>query len=108
MAATRVSPAEPTGFSHASASGGVECDGDNDVFAGTLNAVREHMYLNQGTGTLQAADTLLPAEYTSSWMFTTAEFCDLNRDAAPELVLGGWWWTSTASTTTGTDGTTCT
>ena len=88
--ASNLSPVEPTGFSHASASGDVDCDGDTDLFAGVLLGGRDHLYLNSGGGQMTAADAGLPYAPTDQWSFTSAEFCDLNRDGALDLILGGW------------------
>ncbi|MEQ9401595.1 MAG: FG-GAP-like repeat-containing protein [Longimicrobiales bacterium] len=87
---THLSPVEPTGFSHASASADVDCDGDLDVFAGVLHGGSDHLYLNSGAGQMVAADAGLPYSSSQGWSFTSAEFCDLDRDGAPDLILGGW------------------
>ena len=88
--ATHVSPVEATGFSHASASADIDCDGDVDLFAGVLLGGSDHLYLNTGAGQMVAADEGLPYSSSQGWSFTSAEFCDLNRDGAPDLILGGW------------------
>ncbi len=90
MSATNISPVEPKGFSHSSASADVDCDGDTDLFAGVLRGGSDHLFLNSGAGLMTAADAGLPYTPSQGWTFTSAEFCDLNRDGAPDLVLGGW------------------
>lgn len=96
VAAASFSPHRTDGFTHASASGDVDCDGDVDIVTSNLvsDAGRQatHVYLNSGSGTFDQDDARLPVSMRDSprESFTAATMCDVDRDGDPDLFLGGW------------------
>lgn len=96
VAAARFSPHRTNGFTHASASADVDCDGDADIVTSNLvtpaGQQATHLYLNAGPAQFVQDDARLPASMRNSPVesFTAATMCDVDRDGDPDLFLGGW------------------
>ncbi|MBD3616900.1 MAG: VCBS repeat-containing protein [Gracilimonas sp.] len=89
-APTNLSPHETTGYTHSSASGDVDCDGDIDIYEGDLfNGEGPHLQINNGSGSFVAEDDRLPPKIASSELaYTDSEFLDVDRDGDLDLMLG--------------------
>jgi len=70
-----------------------DIDGDGDLDVLMINYIRDvpRIYLNDGTGHFtDAPPGVLPADIASgAQQYPTGEFCDVNVDGRPDLVLGG-------------------
>lgn len=90
--------ANPPSFTHASASGDVDCDGDIDLYEG--NAFQgsagaplpaPQLLINDGTARFTSRPASLPAFVNSyARKFLSAELCDVDRDGDGDLMLGGF------------------
>jgi hypothetical protein len=88
----------PASFTHASASGDVDCDGDVDLyegnaFEGSASAPMPapRLLLNDGTAHFTSRPTSLPGFInTYARKFLSAELCDVDRDGDGDLMLGGF------------------
>jgi hypothetical protein len=86
-------PYETNGFSHAGAVGDVDGDGQLDFFEArwpnSAASAQTHLQMQRGAA-FAAEDDRLPADLTGPGQkaYASALFCDLDRDGAPELVLG--------------------
>lgn len=93
VGANNLQPYEKNSYSHASASGDIDCDGDIDLFAGSgggYSVQTHHLYVNDGGGYFIAEDERLPADVKpSKFRFVSSTFCDLDNDGDQDLYLGG-------------------
>lgn len=95
VAMDRLHPYETTVYSHASAGGDIDCDGDMDVFSGSgggaYGAQANHLYVNDGAGEFTAEDDRLPADVADATeiTLTAALSCDLDADGDQDLFMGG-------------------
>ena len=83
-------------FTHDVCSADVNGDGSPDLFFASLHSggtiQGPILYLNDGYGHFRAANELLPPIFSTSSAptFLSCRFVDVNRDGAPDLVLGTW------------------
>lgn len=94
VGSTNLQPYEKNSYSHASASGDIDCDGDIDLFSGSgggMHGVQtHHLYVNNGAGKFFAEDNRLPADIKPPGLrFVSSTFCDLDNDGDQDLYLGG-------------------
>jgi hypothetical protein len=93
MGGTNLSPFDARTYTHSTASGDIDCDGDVDVFAGNAggNFTSYHrLFVNQGSGTFVADASRYPADIQPpTRQFTSSVMCDFDRDGDPDLYLGG-------------------
>lgn len=93
VSATNLSPYEKNNYTHASAAGDIDCDGDVDLFAGSGGGMHgsqsHHLYVNSGTGSFTAEDARIPDVKIYDVILTSALLCDFDRDGDPEMYLGG-------------------
>jgi hypothetical protein len=96
LASDALNPYERRGsgaFTHSGAAADIDCDGDVDLYQGNINhPVGPHLQVNTGGLVFRADEQQRLPEFV--WRlrekFTTAEFCDVNRDGDVDLVLGGF------------------
>ncbi|HVK75086.1 MAG TPA: FG-GAP-like repeat-containing protein [Kofleriaceae bacterium] len=86
-------PAGLNGYTHGVAVGDVDCDGYPDVFEANWpndTAIEpSHLQMNRAGLSLEAEDHRLPARVAAAQdVFPSADFCDVNRDGAVDLILG--------------------
>ena len=92
-APTSLFPYDTDGFTHGSASGDVDCDGDIDLLEMNGGAApnRHQLQINQGSGLFTVEPARLPDSIASGNLgFQSGEMCDLDRDGDLDLVLAGW------------------
>ena len=88
------------GFTHSAAAGDVDCDGDIDIYVGTIGSpatlVPNYLLINDGTGNFEVRPDYLPELVLffndglhPDW--NSSAIVDLDGDNFPELVLGGGW-----------------
>ena len=88
------------GFTHSAAAGDVDCDGDIDIYVGTIGSpatlVPNYLLINDGAGNFEVRPDYLPELVLffndglhPDW--NSAAIVDLDGDNFPELVLGGGW-----------------
>lgn len=94
VGANNLQPYEKNSYSHASASGDIDCDGDIDLFSGSgggMHGVQtHHLYVNDGTGKFIEEDWRFPADIKPPGLrFVASTCCDLDNDGDMDLYLGG-------------------
>ncbi|HSW28457.1 MAG TPA: FG-GAP-like repeat-containing protein [Longimicrobiales bacterium] len=90
---THLSPQRPNQYTHASASGDWDCDGDVDLFSGSgggMFGVQTHeLYYNNGAGSFVSDTRRWPAELVAGdFQFTSGAACDFDRDGDTDLFIG--------------------
>ncbi len=78
-------------YTHASDVADINGDNAPDIFMGSLSpSDLIRLYVNDGSGNMIDRSDLLPASVSSGAPETmAAEFCDVNGDNRPDLILGG-------------------
>ena len=92
VAATSLSPYDTDGFTHGSASGDVDCDGDIDILEmnGGADPNRHQLQINQGAGMFAVESARLPDSLASRYLgWQSGEMCDIDRDGDLDVILGG-------------------
>lgn len=94
VGSNKLQPYEKNSYSHASASGDIDCDGDIDLFlasGGGMHGVQtHHLFINNGSGNFIAQDSRLPPDIKPPGLrFVSSTFCDLDNDGDLDLYLGG-------------------
>ena len=86
------------GFTHSAAAGDIDCDGDIDIYVGTMGSnatsVPNYFLINDGTGNFAVHPDYLPelVRFFPDGLhpdWASAAIADLDGDNFPELVLGG-------------------
>lgn len=83
-------------YTHDVCTGDVNRDGFPDLFFANLFSSAPTkapvLYLNDGSGRFRNANELLPQAFRDSNLrtFLSCQFVDVNRDGAPDLLLGTW------------------
>ena len=78
---------------HWAAAADVDCDGDIDLFDANIGEAGggPRLLLNNGAGGYSLGNSRMPSVVTSlAQRYTSADFCDVDRDGDNDLVLGGW------------------
>lgn len=91
VGATHLNPYITDGFSHASANGDVDCDGDVDIVMSTIGERQAtYLFINNGSGNFTEANSQLPDDIRngSAMSVTAADMCDIDRDGDVDLFLG--------------------
>lgn len=95
VAPTAMQPFEANTYTHGLAAADVNCDGTVDLFEANLNSPNTpdpHLFINSGAAQFTAEDARIFAIQGGTPLptYTSAEFCDLDRDGDADLLLGGW------------------
>ena len=86
-------PDTPRRFTHGGDAADVDCDGYPDLYEGNWPNPQalalSHLQMNRGGLSFMAEDFRLPREIASGARVSeSSQFCDLDRDGAPDLILG--------------------
>jgi hypothetical protein len=77
-------------FTHSSAIGDVDNDGDIDIFVGNVGAVEPYFLINDGKAGFTKRSDLLVGLPEGRPQYTGSALVDLNGDGKLELILGGF------------------
>jgi hypothetical protein len=91
VSATMLASYGELSYTHAAASGDVDCDGDVDIVEGNgaAQGIASHLLVNQGQGLFSAEDWRLGSpmyDPPNLWGTSGTIFCDLDRDGDQDLV----------------------
>ncbi len=87
-APTNLHPYDIDAFMHSAAAADVDCDGNVDLYEGTIANEPNRLLINQGAAVFVNDTTRMPADVQKFPNYASSEFCDVNKDGAPDLILG--------------------
>ena len=80
-----------SGFTHSTASGDIDNDGDIDIYVGNLGSgdLPPHMLINNGVGEFTKSNSITETSPQDQSSFTTSLLFDANNDGWVDIVVGG-------------------